>query len=242
MNRQQIFELASQFEIGAHTLGHVFLDSAIDSVAECEITGSKKWVEDITGKTCRMFCPPGGKFDRRHLDYVQAAGFLGIRSVELLSLDWPRYQGGLWVMPTTLQAHPHTLMAYGRNVLKRRAWGNLWTYVAFGRHLRWNRLAESLAQAVIHRRGVFHLWGHSWELEQTSQWRRLDDVLRLLGEIQAAAPCRNNGDICQLAADGFKDGKHESPTFDAQSNNPPTPSPLCQIKPPGKMPGVTKCA
>src|SRR5579862_2043647 len=102
MSESGIRALARDFEIGAHTMHHVFLDTADPKLAEQEIRDSRKWVEDITGKACPMFCPPGGKFDSSHLKLIESAGFSALRSVELLSLDSPRSCHVLKLMPTTL--------------------------------------------------------------------------------------------------------------------------------------------
>ena len=107
MSERKVRELSQTFEIGAHTMRHVFLDTAADALARAEIHDSKAWVQEVTGNPCPMFCPPGGKFDATHLAMVKHAGFSALRSVELLSLDLPRRRDGLLVMPTTLQAHPH---------------------------------------------------------------------------------------------------------------------------------------
>jgi peptidoglycan/xylan/chitin deacetylase (PgdA/CDA1 family) len=200
MSETRMRELSQTFEIGAHTLRHVFLDSTDDADAQREICDSKDWVEQITGKPCPMFCPPGGKFNATHVALVRQAGFSALRSVELLSLDLPRQQDGLLLMPTTLQAHPHGLGAYARNVAKRRAWRNLWLYMLHGRSTQWEQLTHSLLDAARRRGGVFHLWGHSWELEQTGQWERLEDVLRFLGQAAREIPCLTNGELCRIAA------------------------------------------
>jgi peptidoglycan/xylan/chitin deacetylase (PgdA/CDA1 family) len=200
MSETQVRELSANFEIGAHTMRHVFLDTAEDPVAEREIRDSKSWVEETTGKPCPMFCPPGGKFNATHLRFIKASGFSAMRSVELLSLDSPRREDGLLLMPTTLQAHPHGLGTYARNIAKRHAWGNLWLYVQHGRGKTWEKLAQSLLDVVRQRGGVFHLWGHSWELEHSAQWERLEDVLRFLGAAAKEIPCLTNGELCKIAA------------------------------------------
>src|ERR1035437_1451077 len=58
MSEVQIRELASAFEIGAHTLNHVPLKSLPESQAWAEISGSKQWVEDTIGKPAVSFCYP----------------------------------------------------------------------------------------------------------------------------------------------------------------------------------------
>src|SRR5213078_1137210 len=90
MSDAQIRELAAGgFEIGAHTINHVFLDAVDDETAAAEIGDSKKWVTDVTGGACSMFCPPGGKFLPRHAPAVRQAGYAGVRTVEFMSLDFP---------------------------------------------------------------------------------------------------------------------------------------------------------
>jgi peptidoglycan/xylan/chitin deacetylase (PgdA/CDA1 family) len=193
MSDAQIHELSQRFEIGAHTINHVFLNTADDRTAREEIIGSKKWVEDLTGSPCPMFCPPGGKFAARHANFVREAGYAGVRTVEFMSLDLPRPRGGFVEMPTTLQALPHPAWSYAKNLSKRFALRNAWLYVTRGRG-DWARAAERLIEHAKSVGGLFHLWGHSWELEQTSQWERLDQVLRLMSAAQV--PCLNNGQLC----------------------------------------------
>jgi hypothetical protein len=196
MTPAQVRELSRGFEIGAHTVHHVDLGLATAEEANREIVDSRSWVEDVTGLPCPMFCPPKGKFSRRDLASIRNAGYRGIRSVELLSLDFPREDADLVLMPTTIQAHPHGPLAYARNAIKRGAVGNLWRYVALGCPADWTELARSALTRAIERGGVFHLWGHSWELERTGQWQRLEEVLRFMGRFTAEAPALTNGEVC----------------------------------------------
>jgi len=193
----QIRELGGTFEIGAHTIDHLVLTRANEHEARQQIEGSKSWVEDSTGLPCLMFCPPQGKYSGRHLTMVQRAGYLGLRSVELASLDYPRSRAGMMLMPTSVQAYPHSVSAFFKNAAKRAAFGNLWRYIVHGRSRDWPALAGSLLRRAVEDGGVFHLWGHSWELEQTGQWRRLDEVLRILSEFARDAHHLTNGQICQ---------------------------------------------
>ncbi|HZL36042.1 MAG TPA: polysaccharide deacetylase family protein [Tepidisphaeraceae bacterium] len=197
MPEQSIRELSKSFEIGAHTMRHVFLNTVPDAEAAREIVDSRGWVQDVTGNACPVFCPPGGKFSAAHLPMIERAGFQAMRSVELLSFAPPRRRGNLLIMPTTLQAHPHGLGAYVRNVLKRRALANLWLYVLHGHSTDWPALARSFLDFATHHGGVFHLWGHSWEIEANGQWERLDEVLGFMGEIKGQAPCLTNGELCE---------------------------------------------
>ena len=199
MSSPQLRELAQNFEIGAHTLNHTFLTDVDLPKATDEIAGSKKWVEDSTGNPCPMFCPPAGRYKPQHLPIFKKSGFVGIRTVEFMSFDLPRSdKSGLLEMPTTMQAFPQPVRNYLKNLAKRHAWGNLWRYVVHGRSRDWVVLARNLLDRAAQEGGVFHLWGHSWELEQTDQWSRLDQVLKVLGEVTSAgeAACVTNGQLC----------------------------------------------
>jgi hypothetical protein len=189
--------LSSNFEIGAHTLNHVFLATADDATARAEIAGSKTWVQDITGQPCPMFCPPGGRFKSRHVQMFRDAGYTGIRTVELMSIDLPRLRTGLVEMPTTLQAFPHPAVNYWKNLTKRRAVTNFWLYARHGHSRNWATLARRLLQRTLRVGGVFHLWGHSWELDQAALWSRLGDVLKMLADCRDQAPCLTNGQLCR---------------------------------------------
>jgi hypothetical protein len=197
MTSIQIRELSLAFEMGAHTLHHPVLTRATDKQAWQEIAGSKSWLENITGMPCLMFCPPQGKYATRHLEMVRRAGFLGLRSVELGSLDFSRRKAGLMLLPTTIQAHPQGLITFGKNAIKRLAFHNLWRFIVHGRSTDWPKLARSFLRDAIKCGGLFHLWGHSWELQEAGQWQRLDEVLRFMGESSSQAPSLTNGQVCQ---------------------------------------------
>jgi peptidoglycan/xylan/chitin deacetylase (PgdA/CDA1 family) len=200
MNLAQLRELSRGFEIGAHTLGHVVLTDAPAEQAWQEIAGSKSWIEDQTGAACSMFCPPRGRYRRDHLRMVREAGFIGLRSVELASLHYPRRGEGLLIMPTSVQAFPHRRGAYLRNITKRGALRNFWLYVLNARAADWVAMARNLLGRVAARGGVFHLWGHSWEIRQEGQWQRLDDVLRLMACYAPPVLRLENGEICAAVA------------------------------------------
>jgi hypothetical protein len=202
MSAVQMRDLSCAFEIGAHTLHHVVLTKATERKAWHEIASSKSWIEDNTGLPCLMFCPPGGKYSGKHLSMVRDAGYVGLRSVEMVSLDFPRPKAGIMLLPTTIQAYPHGLLAFGRNTIRRGAFNNLWRYIAHGGSTEWPALAKSLLRRALKCGGVFHLWGHSWELQNTDQWQRLDDVLRFISELRGETLSLTNGQVCRRSRSG----------------------------------------
>jgi peptidoglycan-N-acetylglucosamine deacetylase len=210
MTAAHVRQLTPTFEVGAHTLDHIVLTSVPDQQAWSEIAGSKSWLEDSTGLPCLLFCPPKGRYARRHLGMVRSAGYLGLRSAEWVSLDFPRRKSGLVVMPTTLQAHPHGPLNFFQNTMKRAAFGNLWRFVVHGGLGEWPKLAQSLMCQAVSRGGVFHLWGHSWELQDSGQWQRLEDVLRFMSACLGKTTALTNGQICQRTSSRAPDLEEET--------------------------------
>lgn len=218
MSAAQIRELSQTFEVGAHTLNHVVLTRARNQQAHQEIFGAKKWLEDITGKPCLLFCPPGGRYAERHLRMVEQAGYGAVRTVELLSLDWPRRQGALLSMPTSVQAWSHDARSYLQNIAKRGSLRNLWCYMVHGHSVDWPELSRIIFAEARRQGGVFHLWAHSWEIEDCQAWQRLDDVMRFLADRRHEAPALTNGEVCRVRASRL-------PTFAAGTDfDSPTPT------------------
>jgi peptidoglycan-N-acetylglucosamine deacetylase len=198
MSVPQIRELSAGFEIGSHTLSHTVLTDVDGQRAWLEIAGSRSWLQDSTGAACTMFCPPRGKFGSRDIGLVRDAGFIGLRTVELLSHRPPRMFGGISIMPTTCQAFPHSAAAYLRNALQRRRLTGLWQFVRQGGSREWTTVARRYLHRAVTAGGVFHLWGHSWELQETEQWQRLEHVLRTMHDvINDGAQILTNGQLCQ---------------------------------------------
>jgi peptidoglycan/xylan/chitin deacetylase (PgdA/CDA1 family) len=200
MSEAEIRELAQSFEIGGHTIDHVFLPTIPDVQAQLQIVGCRKWIEDVIGAKCDMFCPPAGKFTRTHAEMIRRAGFLGLRTVELLATRSPRFIDGLMHVPTTLQAFPHPRYIYVKNAIKRKSWKSLSRYLSLGAPADLERLVERLLKNVIQNGGVFHIWGHSWEIERFDEWERLERVLKLVGQFKNEASLATNVELCRRHA------------------------------------------
>lgn len=198
MNATEVRQLSATFEIGAHTVNHVVLTEVSAETAEGQIRESKRQLEDLTGRSCEVFCFPKGRFRRRHLKMVRRAGFCCARTVELLSTQFPTRRTGIHLIPTTVQASPHLLTAYAKNCIKRPSSRNMVNFLLYARSRNWTETARSMLQVVARRGGVFHLWGHSWEIEERQQWPQLESVLR---EMQLrSVPCVPNSQLSLHAA------------------------------------------
>lgn len=197
MEAAAVRDLSSGFEIGAHTMTHGDLSQMTAPEVNAEMVDSKRYAEDLTGRECATFAPPGGRFRRSHLAIAAAAGFRGFRTVELMSLERPLVCAGLAVMPTTLQLFPHSPSSYLRNAAKRWRPGNVTTFLAHARGADVTLAAERLAAAAIARGGVFHLWGHSWEIEEGGLWPVLERIFATMRALRGSYRAATNQELSE---------------------------------------------
>lgn len=195
MTPSAIRDLADRFEVGAHTVHHVDLTEVPSEISEAEIFQSKCKLEDLTGHPCEAFCFPKGHFHTSHIRMVQRAGFRCARTVELLSIDFPRLVAGVHLMPTTVQANSHSFLAYGRNFVKRSAFRNLSRFALYARTTNWVEISRKLLRLVAAQGGVFHLWGHSWEIDENHQWGQLEEVLDEMNKARSPQGCVSNSSV-----------------------------------------------
>lgn len=223
MSRSEIRDLSQTFEIGAHTLEHVMIDALSESETKVQLSGSREWVEELTGRACHSFCFPGGKFHKHQLRLVRQAGYQSARTVELLSTERPRTIDGLWVIPTTVQVFPHGPYAYARNALKRFSISSVLSprkifSPALLLSRDWVALAKVLFTRTMEHGGVFHLWGHSWEIADQRQWQPLENFLAFASAHLRDARCVTNGDLCMgMNAAGYRE---VSPISSKKGTNP----------------------
>lgn len=196
MSTSQIQELSRRFEIGAHTLDHVRLQNITETEARRQLSGSRLWIEEITGRECRIFCFPGGKFRRSQLPLLRETGFGAARTVEMMALAGPQRRQGVALLATTIQVYPHSLFTYLGNAAKRWRGKNLWLLRFHHWRKDWATTAIALLNCARREGGVFHLWGHSWEIEEGGQWGPLERVLSAMGECKEEARCVTNGELC----------------------------------------------
>ncbi|HWC57925.1 MAG TPA: polysaccharide deacetylase family protein [Candidatus Paceibacterota bacterium] len=167
---EQVAKLSEDFEIGAHTMTHPRLSQVSDEVAKKEIVESKRVLERWIGKSVTSFCYPGGEYRPKHIAMVREAGFTLARTVKRFATDLSKDP---LILPTTVHAYRH--------------WSDIFPILKFARYspaqfisyyFNWDALAMAQFDRVCQTGGVFHLWGHSWEIEHDGDWERLENVLR----------------------------------------------------------------
>ena len=178
MGIEQLCHLDQSFEIGGHTLTHRYLNSKIDNeTVKYEVIEGKKILEESIGHGITGFCYPGGKYNDSVMQTVKDAGFEYARTTENLRMDSGKDR---WHIPTTLQFYPHKATVLGRNTLRCPALSKLPLVMQRFRQKDFVRFLIETVERCASLNGVFHLWGHSWEIEQHQLWSDLEIVLNKL--------------------------------------------------------------
>ncbi len=186
------------FEIGAHGVAHEHMPSLTRDQTLAVVRECKNRLESTVSQPLRMFCYPGGHFTRTTVRCLADAGYLGARTTRMLATraTFDRFE-----MPTTLQAYPHTGFTYLKNTTKAGRPARLYNYMIGGRD-GWVELGKRLFDRVLREGGVWHLYGHSWEIEDHDLW---DGLAELVGYVSARKKVLylTNGDALALLQPGI---------------------------------------
>src|SRR6185437_13933944 len=173
LTNAEIKTLSKDFEIGAHSMTHPHLTKIATNIAYNEIKESKEYLERIIGKKVLSFCYPYGDFNNKVASLVEQNGFSLARTTK-------RYNFGKskdsFALPTSFHTYNHFTDAHkivgfaGLNIK------NLFKYI------NWENLAIDLFEEANKNGTVFHLWGHSWEIEKFNAWDKLENVLQHIAQ------------------------------------------------------------
>lgn len=183
-----LLDLAERFEIGSHTLTHPHLTRLPLKIAAREIRLGNEALQDVLGRPVTSFCYPYGAYHSQHVELVRTAGFLVARTIR-------RFCTGAVADPLQMGTTTHAAryLADGWSVARRSRtvrqacamWGN------------WDDLARQLFQEARAGGGLYHLWGHSWEIQKNDDWSRLRSLLRYIADHDVAFV--TNGELAERA-------------------------------------------
>ncbi|HXH49055.1 MAG TPA: polysaccharide deacetylase family protein [Terriglobia bacterium] len=163
------------FEIGGHGFSHRILPQCPRKVVIQEVEVCKHSLEEILGCEVRMFAYPRGRHSSVAIRSVKQAGYTGARTTEMFSLG---LQFDPYRMPTTIHVFPHSKSDYIRNMARAMDLGNAWRYLTQLWEVQsWVELARILFDSILLDGGVFHLYGHSWEIDELGLWNDLKKIL-----------------------------------------------------------------
>lgn len=167
------------FEIGAHGVTQKHLWGLQAQELDEEVRPCKEILEDVLGTEVGMFCYPRGRYDANVIRVLQACGYKGARTVRMLATgtNFKPFE-----MPTTLQVFPHRRFTYFKNVARSRSLESLQLGLVQMPWLgSWLELGKRLFDDVLENGGIWHLFGHSWEIERLGLWDSLGDILEYVG-------------------------------------------------------------
>jgi peptidoglycan-N-acetylglucosamine deacetylase len=183
------------FEIGGHGVSHSSLPRLSTGEIDREVRGCKEKLEDILGERLDSFCYPRGRFSRRVQQRLQIAGYKGARTTRMLAVG---AEFDPFEMPTTLQAYPHRKSTYVKNLTKATNLGGLCRYALwYSRVDNWLELGRQLFDSVLRSGGIWHLYGHSWEIEELGLWADLQEMLAYVSKRPGVA-YMSNGSVSKL--------------------------------------------
>jgi peptidoglycan-N-acetylglucosamine deacetylase len=168
MSEDEIKKISEDFEIGAHTMTHPTLLKLDEEEMYKEISESKIYLENITKSEIKCFSYPRGVYNEKIKESVEKIGFIVARTVKRHCIEFPINP---FALETTIHAYNHIL-----DIIKILRFSNF-NPLKFYKNMDWEYLSKRMFDYVFIHGGVYHLWGHSWEIEKYHQWDKLENVL-----------------------------------------------------------------
>ena len=162
---------AAGLEIGAHGIDHEIMSELSADETLQVATKCKSVLEDRLGTDVSMFCYPRGRYNGQTIRCLQKAGYRGARTTRMVSTR-PGFKA--FEMPTSSQAYPHTPVRYLRNMARGRNLSAIYDYfINLRSESDWVQLGKKLFDRVLQQGGIWHIYGHSWEIDELGLWNGL---------------------------------------------------------------------
>ena len=189
LSNPDLQSISKDFEIGGHTITHPHLTRIPTAQADDEIALSKAYLEEILQREVTAFCYPYGDHNDAVKAIVKKYGYSMARTTKRYAFDIPQ---DLFAVPTTFHTYSHysdlpKILPFAKFSLHTVK--NLWD---------WENLAIALFERTCQTGGVFHLWGHSWEIEKYNGWQKLENILAHIAQ-KSNVIHQTNTEIIQAA-------------------------------------------
>lgn len=196
--KRDLLAIDQRFEIGAHTVHHVDLTRVPLVEARREVEDSKMYLEDVLGHSVYMFCYPNGRYNDHTRELVRSSGFIAARTCNHGNFDLPIDPYGWQITLHASNGSPLTTMKIWRK-----------SGISIRSLIDWEIRAKLLFNLALESGGVYHLWGHSWEINNGRQWSKLERVLSHISA-RETVDYVTNGSI-------FRCSRNDSYSIEAQS-------------------------
>jgi len=167
ISKSLLRDLSAHVEIGSHTLNHTYLTNIPFESAIEEVWAGHDYIEDAIGKRSNKFCYPGGKYTGELDDKIKTK-IKYRRTIENFRFSVVDET----LMPTFLQFYPHDRVTYFRNIIRNMAFSK----IRFLGKPNFKQILKKNIQKASDNH-VFHIWGHSWEIEEQDLWSDFIDFL-----------------------------------------------------------------
>jgi peptidoglycan/xylan/chitin deacetylase (PgdA/CDA1 family) len=195
MTPRQVREIARSFDIGGHSYHHIRLNKISPKEAEKEVVDGKKRLEEIAGREVSSFAYPYGNFNDDLSEIVKRANFIGARTIMLLN----REIRNPFAMDTMVNARNWWFTHYILHSLAARDLSLFLFVLSHNLAFKdWDQIALSTLDFVVNNGGVWHLWGHSWEIEENSDWGKLEAVLNAINKLPKSVTRMDNTQMLRM--------------------------------------------
>ena len=166
LTKEEILLIGKDFEIGAHTLTHQHLSSLSKSEMYYEIVESKKYLEKLLRKKITSFCYPYGDYNLQVEKLVEKVGFTHARTTKRYCFQ----KQNTYSIDTSFHTFTHARDIHHIINFSKFNLMKIFTY------RNWDVLAMDLFDNCLRTGSMFHIWGHSWEIEKNNDWKKLEKV------------------------------------------------------------------
>lgn len=183
---KEIMEMARTQDIGAHTMNHIYLNKLKRDEIFKEIKNSKEWLQNLLGREIKMFAYPGGVFSDEIIQIVKDIGFRGSRNSNAfnVNVDNPFLMGfSCHCYPCFVRNKEWSLFFNIKVSLKRLKMnlrGIRKLKLPISSLFSWTVLVKNVFDYVLKNGGIFHLYGHPWEIERYNLWKDLEKVFKYI--------------------------------------------------------------
>ncbi len=184
LSPQDVLTISKDFEIGGHTITHPHLTQIAISQAEDEIVQSKSYLENLLQREVTAFCYPYGDYNDEVKGLVKKHGYKLARTTRRYAFDIAQ---DVFELPTTFHTYAHY------SDLHKILYFSNFSFSNFKKYWNWEKLAIALFDYTYQTGGIFHLWGHSWEIEKNNGWQKLENVFSYIAKKNNVVNQTNTG-------------------------------------------------
>lgn len=150
LDRSEVAKLMQGHEVAIHTLDHPTLPLIDASQIAHQVLQDRIELEEIAGYPVRGMAYPNGAYNPRVITLLRGLGIVYSRTVETTGNPWPVTEPLAWATTGHMFAEKDGL--------------------PMGQYFeKWYQNPRS--------RGLFSLWGHSYEFDQNDRWGKMAEII-----------------------------------------------------------------